>query len=1244
MFDTPRRSIFLMLGCVSIALQLSSQSWEEGDGFSSLSASAVSGDSQGFSLIESGRTGLDFTNSLVSDRGLRNQILLNGSGVAAGDVNGDGLCDLYFCGLDRPNMLFINHGNWMFEESVIADAILCKDQSSTGAVFADVNGDGSLDLLVTGHQKGVRLFLNEGEGSFIEVTKEWGLASTSGSASMTLADVDGNGWLDLYVVNYRNDTMRDLPNGQFDVRLVNGEYRLLSYNGKSADSPDLKGRFTFNRSQGVLENGEPDQLFLNSGRGQFEPVNWQEGHFLDTNENPVETPYDWGLSAMFYDFNGDLAPDLYVCNDFQSPDRIWINMGDGRFKAMDDNRIRQTSLFSMGLDFSDINRDGLSDLFVVDMLSRSHLRRMVQVMDGMAFAQYRDTLQARPQSPRNTLFIQRNNQTFSETARYSGVEASDWSWCPVFLDVDLDGYEDLLITTGHWRDAQNADVSRDLDAMIQAGNYTHAQKLAMRSRFPVLNTPNIVFKNMGNAQFEDNSAAWGFNSTQVSHGMVQADLDNDGDLDIAINCLNAQALLYRNDSSNPRVRVQLKGSRQNTAGIGGLIKVNAPGLPLQTQSIISGGRYLSGDQAVRSFAVQNESDTVTVEINWRNGRHDLYENMSANRLYVFHENKKANPHITTKAPAPQMKTLFEDVSQRLNHRHSDQPYDDFMRQPMLPRKLSSLGPGLAWFDFNQDGWEDLFIGGGKKGKLGVFRNEEGLRFVRQRAKAFEAELPRDQTSIIAWRPDSTDMALLLGQSAYESFQKELPVFNHFSMVTGKMETITNGEGSSTGPMTMADWDGDGDLDLFVGGRVQSGRFPENPQSLLYRNHNGKFVPALESSQPFKNVGMVSAAIFSDLTGDPLPDLMLACDWGPLYLFENKGGQFVEVNKEVYWSDSLTSKISFNSLNSLRGWWTSLTAMDANQDGRLDLVAGNWGRNHERGDSSFQPLRIYYGVASGPGGYPSVESHWDQERAAFVPSRDWGTLSASLPWLNRAFKTFQTFAHASIDEALQTIPGEFKFLEARCFESIVFLNLDSAWKAIPLPDEAQMTPLFGIGIGDFNNDGMEDLVGSQNFFGVNTLDSRQDAGTGLLLFGNGDGTFTASMPASSGIAIRGEGRGLAVADFDHDGRADFIATQHSGPTKLYRNLEQKVGLAVRLKGPDGNLQAIGAKGRLIYENGTKGPTREWRLGDGYWSQTPNRQVFGFDASPAALEVRWPTGDIQVMKIQKGQKEIRITVSP
>src|SRR5439155_3199455 len=344
----------------------------------------------GFTEIAPGAIGITFPNRLSEERALTNQIFLNGSGVAAGDVDGDGLCDVYFCGLDSPNALYRNLGNWQFADITAAAGVACADQASTGAAFADVDGDGNLDLLVNGIGRGTRLFLNDGKGRFTEVTAQSGLRSTHGSASMALADIDGDGLLDLYVVNYRNDTMRDMPDIRFSVGVTNGVSQPLTVNGRPASAPDLAGRFSFDNRGGVLENGEADILFRNVGNGRFVPVSWTNGTFLDENGEPVRTPYDWGLSAMFRDLNDDRAPDLYVCNDFQSPDRIWINDGRGRFRAIARQAIRQTSLFSMGVDFADIDRDGHDDIFVADMLSREHARRQVQVMDPMAFAQVRN--------------------------------------------------------------------------------------------------------------------------------------------------------------------------------------------------------------------------------------------------------------------------------------------------------------------------------------------------------------------------------------------------------------------------------------------------------------------------------------------------------------------------------------------------------------------------------------------------------------------------------------------------------------------------------------------------------------------------------------------------------------------------------------------------------------------------------------------------------------------------------------
>jgi len=437
-----RRQLLNCLIALAVFADLSAVAldWQQYPGHRRASLAITSGGKTGFIVVEAAAAGIAFTNRLSEERSLTNQIFLNGSGVAAGDVDGDGLCDLYFCGLDSPNALYRNLGNWRFADITTYAGVACADQASTGAAFADMDGDGTLDLLVNGIARGTRLFLNDGKGRFSEATAESGLRGTSGSASMALADIDGDGLLDLYVVNYRIDTMRDMPDIRFSVGVTNGVSQLLTVNGRPASAPDLVGRFSFDNRGGVLENGEADILFRNAGNGHFVPVSWTNGAFLSENGEPVRTPYEWGLSAMFRDLNDDRAPDLYVCNDFQSPDRIWINDGRGRFRAIARPAIRQTSLFSMGVDIADIDRDGFDDIFVADMLSREHARRQVQVMDPMAFAQALTAADDRPQFPRNTLFRNRGNGAYAELAQFAGLDASDWSWCPAFLDVDLDGF------------------------------------------------------------------------------------------------------------------------------------------------------------------------------------------------------------------------------------------------------------------------------------------------------------------------------------------------------------------------------------------------------------------------------------------------------------------------------------------------------------------------------------------------------------------------------------------------------------------------------------------------------------------------------------------------------------------------------------------------------------------------------------------------------------------------------------
>jgi enediyne biosynthesis protein E4 len=1211
--------------------------WIEHPSYRTASLDVPASGKDGFTQVSPTATGIGFVNRLAQSTSITNQIYLNGSGVAIADIDGDDLDDLYFCGLESDNQLYRNLGNFRFEAITDQPEIHCSDQASTGALFADVDGDGHSDLLVNGIRRGTRLFLNDGKGKFREETDSWGLRNQHGSTSMTMADVNGDGWLDLYVVNYRNATMRDEPDSPFDVRIKDGEFELVSYRGRPGDSADLVGRFSFDRQAGVMENGEADQLFLNTGSGSFQAVEWDEWVFVDSDRKAMSPPYDWGLSAMFRDLTGDGWPDLYVCNDFQSPDRIWINDGTGSFRPIRESAIRQTSLFSMGLDVADINRDGHFDLFVADMLSREHLDRHVQVMDGMAFAQYRSTATPRPQSPRNTLLLSQGDGDYSEIARLAGIDASYWSWCPVFLDVDLDGFEDLLVTTGHGRDAQNADISREVDHLVKSQSLSPIKQLSIRERFPLLQPPNVAFRNKGDLQFEETSQDWGFNSTRISHGMALADLDQDGDQDLVVTCLNAPPLILRNDSIKPRLRVRLRGSEPNSMGIGAKVSVTTPGLPKQSQEIVSGGRYLSSDEPSRVFAM-SQSELATIHVRWPGGATTKVNGIRANQLvevrpdpdHPFDEGLVANQRLSKKS-------IFKDHSKEIPHRHVDQPYDDYFVQSTLQRKQSEMGPGVTWFDFNGDGWEDLFIGAGRGGKMGVFRNAKDGKFIRQKAKAFSKAVRREQTTLLAWESNDKDRVLVIGQSNYEDPQPQTPALWHFSVVSGKSnETLLKLNGS-VGPLVMADSDGDGDLDLFVGGYLLNGKYPHSPPSSFLRNQGGALkIDESRSGLP-NNLGMIRSALFTNLDSDHYPELVVAGDWMPIRVFKNRRGTYEEWNPSIRWPDDSRHNTRIKHLSELSGLWNSLKAADFDGDGNLDLIAGNWGRNTSAQPNSSGSRRLYFDAASNRI-TRMIEAYNSSSDGEFMPIKDWGSLGGAFPSLQNEFSGFGEFGRATMKGIIGRTSLKMEQKRLNITDSIVLLNRGDHFQARLLPIEAQFAPVFGMGIGDFDTDGKLDVVLNQNCFSTSSIGGRQDAGGLLMLKGDGKGGFDSLMPSESGLKAFGQGRGLALCDFNHDGRLDFVSSQNAGPTKTYLNQSDRSGLRVRLRGHTGNRQAVGARVRLMFSGNRFGSRQEIALGAGYWSQDSATLVLGYDETPEALEIIWPTGAIESIPLNGNLKEI------
>ncbi|MBL9136292.1 MAG: VCBS repeat-containing protein, partial [Verrucomicrobiales bacterium] len=644
----------------------------------------------------------------------------------------------------------------------------------------------------------------------------------------------------------------------------------------------------------------------------------------------------------------------------------------------------------------------------------------------------------------------------------------------------------------------------------------------------------------------------------------------------------------------------------------------------QSQDILAGGRYLSGDEAIRVFAAGHGLEgPYLLTVRWPGGDESSLEVQPNHRVEVVQPaggGAPARPSEPSTMGGSTEPPLFADATATLGFRHVAAPFDESALQPLLPRRLSTLGPPLAWWDANDDGWEDLVVGGGKLGGLMIYTNQAGKSFV---LAGVAPVFPGDPTALLAWATGQGQQRLLVAMSNYELPRGEPSEIQAFDSAALSAPRRWSAGLAATGPLAVADVDGDGDLDLFVGGRSMPGRYPEPAPSMIWTNEGDRLKPSDTWSDALRTLGLVTGAVFADFDADGAADLAVSTEWGTLRVFRNHQQALEEVTAPWGFSDT-------------PGLWQCLAVGDFDEDGRLDLAAGNWGLNSAYALTGPGPQRLYYGDWDQDGRVEVIEAWRQVDR--WMPLLDRRRLAAGLPEVQHRFPTHAAYAAASLEDILSAKTATTRWVEATSFESVILLNRGNRWERRPLPQAAQLSPSMGIAVGDLDGDGHEDLLLAQNFFGGAADWTREDAGQGLWLRGDGKGGFIPADSRVSGVRIDGEQRAVVLADLNHDGRTDLAMSQHDGPTRLFLNQGARPGLRVTVRGPTANPAAIGTQLRLVYDRERLGPARAVLAGSG--PKGCATLVLGMDGLATGLQVRWPDGKLEILPLSPGTAEITI----
>ncbi|GHB60125.1 VCBS repeat-containing protein [Persicitalea jodogahamensis] len=1060
-----------------------------------------------FTLLAPEQTGVTFENTLTES--LNGNVLMyeyfyNGGGVAVGDLNGDGLDDIYFSGNQVGNRLYLNKGDLKFEDATTPAGVAGRDGNwKTGVTMADVNGDGRLDIYVcySGNYPpeylANQLFINQGPDEkgvpkFSEQVKEYGLAGESTSTQATFFDYDKDGDLDMFLLNHNPKSLPIL--NELGTAMVLKE-----------DNP----------AYGV-------RLYRNDGN-KFKDVTQAAGI--------QSSALSYGLGAGVADVNGDGWTDIYVSNDYQVPDYLYINDKKGGFTDQLDSHIGHTSHFSMGSDVADINNDARPDILTLDMLPEGNRRqKLLMAPDNYQKFDLNVRLGFNHQYMRNMLQINDGNGQFQEIGQLAGLSNTDWSWSALFADFDNDGWKDLHITNGYLRDYTNMDFLKHMSdyAQNQSQGLKRADVLELVYQIPSSNLTNYAFRNGRDLQFENTTRAWGLDRPSNSNGAAYADLDNDGDLDLIVNNVNLPAFIYQNQanvlSKNHFLKIKTQGKGANTQGIGTQLTLYSGDQEQYLEQMPTRG-YQSSVSPILHFGLGEKTTIDSLQIVWPSGKMQMLVNPKVDQLLTVSETDATGSYKW----GEKVNAFFQEVPSPIAHQDAKMEINDFYRQPLLVNPLSFSGPCLVKADVNGDGLEDVFVGGSKGQASELFLQQKGGTFSKKSTPSFASAAGQVTDAVFFDVNGDGAVDLYVAHGGYADFEPKDARFQD-------MLYLNDGKGNfaispnalpkmltSTGAVCAGDFSGDGKPDLFVGSRVVPGRYPETPESyLLVNDGKGKFTnQTAEISPTLARIGLVTDAASADLNGDGKADLVVVGEWMPITVFIQENGRAA--------FRKLTDKTKEYFDKEYQGWWNTLLLEDLNGDNKPDLIVGNQGLNSQVRASDKEMAALHYKDFDGNGTIDPILSFYVQGKNYPYITRD--ELVMQMSSMGARYPDYKSYADVTLNDLFSN--RELKDagkLEANYLKTACFINSGSKFQLKELPLEAQFSPVFAVASLDYDKDGKKDLI-----LGGNTSQGRlrlgkYDANYGLLLKGDGKGNFTTIPQKQSGFRLTGDVRSiLSISD-------------------------------------------------------------------------------------------------------------------